>query len=168
MTTSDDPARTRTITWADPAISAAEAGKRSGLDFMRALIAGEIPPPPIGILMNMRIVEVDAGRAVFECDPAEYHYNPIGSVHGGFAATIFDSALGCAVQTALPEGSAYATTDLQVRLLRRITAETGTMRCEGIVVHVGRTLATAEARLTDRAGKLYGTATTACSVFPFR
>jgi uncharacterized protein (TIGR00369 family) len=92
----------------------------AGLEYMRALAAGELPPPPIAVLMRMRPIEVEPGRAIFEGEPGEEHYNPIGVVHGGYAATILDSALGCAVHTTLPAGVGYTTLALEVKLVRQI------------------------------------------------
>lgn len=158
-------ARTRTIVWQDPSVTATRMREMTGLEFLRAITRGDLPPPPIGVLMDFRVVEVDEGRVVFEGVPAEYHYNPIGMVHGGFASTLLDSAMGCAIHSTLPAGVGYATQDIHVRFLRPITHETGLLRCEAQVVHVGRTVGTAEARLTDAAGKLYGQGTTACAVF---
>ena len=114
--------------------------------------------------MNFAIVEVDEGRVVFEGYPGEEHYNPIGVVHGGFALTLFDSAMGCAIHTTLPHGVAYTTTDVQVRFIRGITKDTGPVRCEATVVHVGRSTAVAEAKLYDRERRVLGTGTTACAI----
>jgi uncharacterized protein (TIGR00369 family) len=119
-----------------------------GLSAMRAMIAGELPPPPIATLLGFELVEAEEGRVVFAAEPGDQHYNPIGSVHGGLAATLIDSATGCAVHTTLPAGTGYTTTDLHVRFVRAITRDTGRIECVGEVVHRGRTLATAEARLT--------------------
>lgn len=157
--------RTRTISWEDPAPAAEAARKMGGLEFLRAIMRRELPAPPMADLMDFGLVEVDEGRVVFECTPAEYHYNPIGAVHGGFACTLFDSAMGCAVHTELPEGAGYTTVELKVNLLRPITAETGRLLCEGETIHVGRRIATAEARLKDESGRLFGHATTTCMVF---
>jgi uncharacterized protein (TIGR00369 family) len=156
--------RSRVVTWEDPMPAAEAARTMSGLDYLRALVAGDYPAPPISRLLNFRLVEVEEGRAVFEVEPAEYHYNPIGVVHGGLAATVLDSALGCAVQSTLPAGSSYTTVELHVNLLRPITAHTGKLRCQSHIVHVGRRIATAEAKLLDEAGKLYAHATTTCMI----
>jgi uncharacterized protein (TIGR00369 family) len=110
-------------------------------------------------------VEVEEGRVVFEVEPAEYHYNPIGAVHGGLACTLADSAMGCAVHSTLPAGVGYTTVEIKTNLLRPISVRTGTLRCEGTTIHVGGRIATAEARLTDAAGKLYAHATTTCMIF---
>lgn len=163
---SSDNNRTRTITWDDPMICAQAATQMAGLDFLRAMIAGQFPPPPIAITLDFRLVEVDAGRAVFACTPSEFHYNPIGMVHGGLISTLCDSALGCAIQSMLPLGMAYTTLELHVNLTRALTRETGEIRCEANVLHSGRRMATAEAKVIDSKGKLYGHATTTCLVFP--
>ena len=156
--------RERIVTWQDPFPGLERAKALSGLEALLAMIRGEIPPPPIAMLMNLRLVEVAEGRAVFEGEPGEEHYNPIGVVHGGFALTILDSALGCAIHTALPAGAIYGTIDVHARLLRAITSTTGVVRCEATVVNISRTIGTSEARLTDRAGNLLATGTTACAI----
>jgi uncharacterized protein (TIGR00369 family) len=156
--------RSHTFTWQDPTIGANVARTMSGLEYLRAMMNGEFPFAPIGSLMNMHGAEVEEGRVVFVAEPAEYHYNPIGTVHGGFAATLLDSALGCSVHSMLPAGTAYTTLEIKVNYLRPITAKTGTMYCEGKVVHMGGRVATAEARLTDASGKLYAHGTTTCII----
>ncbi len=157
--------RTRTITWEDPT-HAVETGKTmSGIQYLKALQAGELPPPPIAVLMGMWITEVDEGRVVFAAEPAEYHYNPLGTVHGGMAATLLDSAVGCAVQSALPAGTGYTTLELKVNYLRPLTSRTGVIHCEGKVIHVGGRIATAEGKVTDASGALYAHATTTCMLF---
>lgn len=158
--------RSRTITWADPRPSAVQALKMSGLEALLAYTNGTLPQPPISILMDMGFEEVEHGRIVFTGTPAEYHYNPIGTVHGGFAATLLDSALGCAVHSTLPAGVGYTTLELHVNYIRAITAETGILRCEGKVIHAGKQMATAEAKLTDVNGKLYAHGSTTCLIFP--
>ena len=132
----------------DPVETARNLQQLDGLTAMRAMIAGELPPPPIATLLGFELVEVAAGRVVFAALPGPEHYNPIGMVHGGLAATLIDSATGCAVHSTLPAGVGYTTTDLQVRYVRAITRDTGRILCEGTVVHRGRTIATAEARVT--------------------
>lgn len=159
--------RTRTFTWEDPMLGAEAAKTMSGLEYLEALMDRKLPAPPISATLNFWPIEFAPGRAVFVCDPAEYHYNPIGMVHGGLAATLFDSALGCAIQTQLPAGAGYSTLELHVNYVRPITAKTGRIRCEGEVVHLGHTVATAQARLIDEErGRLYGHATTTCMIFP--
>ena len=157
--------RTRVITWADPT-AAVQTGKTiSGIEYLKALQSGELPPPPIAVLMGMWITEVSEGRVVFAAEPAEYHYNPLGTVHGGVMATLLDSALGCVVQSMLPAGIGYTTVELKVNYLRPITVKTGTVYCEGKIIYVGGRIATAEGRLTDAEGKLYGHGTTTCLIF---
>jgi uncharacterized protein (TIGR00369 family) len=136
-----------------------------GLSFIRALLEGELPPPPIAELLGFRPVEAGPGRAAFELVPGEQHYNPIGSVHGGVAATLLDSAMGCAVQTTLPAGTGYTTLELKVNFVRGLTAQSGPVRCEGEVVHRGGTVATAEGRIWEQdTGKLVAHATTTCLI----
>jgi uncharacterized protein (TIGR00369 family) len=154
--------RTRTITWHDPLEMAAAIAELSGLERMRRLIAGDLPAPPIAQLMNIRLVEADQGRAVFEGVPEEYHYNPIGMVHGGYAATLLDSAMGCAVHTMLPARVAYTTLEFKVNFVRPMKTGTGSVRAIGTVLHAGRTTALAEGRLVSADGTLYAHATTTC------
>jgi len=156
--------RQRIISWDDP-VPAAEAGAAlSGLEHLRALRDGRIPLAPIMELLCFQLVEVDEGRVVFAALPAEYHYNPFSLVHGGFAATLLDSAMGCAVHTTLPAGKGYTTVDLDIRLVRAITSRVGKLRCEAKIIHSGGSIATAEGRVTDEAGTLYAHGTTTCLV----
>lgn len=156
--------RTRTANWEDPQ-RLAEAGRGlSGLEFLQKIAAGELPRPPIAALMNFELVELSEGQAVFAVEPAEYHYNPIGVVHGGLAATLLDSAMGCAVHSTLPAGAGYTTLEIKVNFIKPMTAETGRVRCEAKLIHVGGRTATAEGRIVDQAGKLYAHATTTCLI----
>jgi uncharacterized protein (TIGR00369 family) len=162
---SPETTRERLVTWQDPVPTAAAGARLSGLEYIRAVADGELPPPPIAVLMRMTPVSFEEGRAVFEGAPAEEHYNPIGVVHGGYASTLLDSALGCAVHTTLPAGVAYTTQTLEVKFVRAITRETGTVRAEAEVVHRGRRQATAQARLVQAStGKLLAHATTTCLI----
>jgi uncharacterized protein (TIGR00369 family) len=153
------------VAWEDPAAGAGAAAEMSGLEYLRAIARGELPAAPMANLLSFDFHEIEEGRVVFECVPAEYHYNPIGAVHGGLACTLFDSAMGCAVHTMLPAGVGYTTVELKVNFLRPIDAKTGRLLCEGTTIHVGGRIATAEARLRDERGKLYGHATTTCMIF---
>ena len=139
--------RERLVRWEDPLASAATLRTLSGLEAIRAVRDGLVPPPPIANLIGFSIVEADEGRVVFEGYPGEEHYNPIGVVHGGFALALFDSAMGCAIHTTLPNGVGYTTTDLQVRYIRAMSVATGRVLAEGRVVHGGKRSATAEGRL---------------------
>jgi len=136
-----------------------------GLEFLRAILKGELPPPPAGELMGFEPLESEEGRAAFACVPAEHHYNPIGTVHDRLACTLLDSAMGCAVHSTLPAGAGYATLELKVNMTGPITAETGRLLCEGWTIHVGGRAATAEGRLTDEAGGLCAHGTTTCMIF---
>jgi uncharacterized protein (TIGR00369 family) len=157
--------RTRTITWQDPMASAAVGAEMTGLAYVRAVQAGEIPPPPIAVVMNFSIAHLDEGKAVFIGEPGEEHYNPIGVVHGGYASTLLDSALGCSVHTTLPAGVGYTSQTLEVKYLRAITRDTGPVRAEADVIHRGRKNAVAEAKLTSvETGKLLATGTSTCLI----
>ena len=145
--------------------TATAAASLPGIEAIRKIAAGELPPPPIASLLDFEITLVEEGRVIFAITPEEWMYNPIGSVHGGIAATMLDSALGCAVHTTLAAGQAYTTTDLQVRYVRAMSADTGRVLAEGTVVHNGRRLATAEARLiTADDGKLIAHGSTSCLI----
>lgn len=162
MTITEPALRERTVTWDDPLRGARAARTMTGMQYLRAMMAGEYPPPPVAHTLGFTLAEVADGRAVFTLEPAEFHYNPIGMVHGGVAATLLDSAMGCAVHTQLPAGVGYTTLEIKLNLLRAITVDTGPTRCEGTVIHLGRTTALAEARLTDAAGRLLAHATSTC------
>jgi uncharacterized protein (TIGR00369 family) len=151
--------RTLNVTWRDPAEGEDAARTLSGIDYLRAMASGDAPPPPLVTVLGMKLEGIEEGRVVITVVPAEYHYNPRGVVHGGLAAALFDSALGCAVQSLLPAASAAPTIQLQVNYVRPITVATGKLRCSGEVLHIGRKSATAEGRLVDASGKLYAHAT---------
>ncbi|MFD7324424.1 PaaI family thioesterase [Streptomyces sp. NPDC059875] len=158
--------RSRTVEWEDAAATASAAGTMAGLDFLREIAAGRLPGAPLGALLGFALEEVEHGRAVFGFEPAEEHYNPIGSVHGGVYATLLDSAAGCAVHSTLPQGMAYTSLDLSTRFLRPITMETGKIRAIGTVMSQGRRTALAEAGLYDASDRLLGHATSTCMLFP--
>lgn len=149
----------------DPIALAARGRELAGMDYILAIFAGELPPPPIATLMGFTGIEAAPGRAVFEMEPGPQHYNPIGSVHGGVALTLLDSAMGCAVHTLLETGVGYTTLEVKTNFVRPITADTGTIRCEGVVIHRGSRVATAEGKLTDEGGKLLAHGTTTCLIF---
>lgn len=155
-----------TITWSDPRPTAAAALQMSGLDFLKRMMAGEIPPPPIAKRLGFDLVEVSEGDAVFEITPDDSHYNPIGVVHGGVALTLLDSAAGCAVQSTLPMGLAYTSLETKVNFLRAITSDTGNLLAHGWVTKPGKRAAFAEADLRDAEGRVYATASSTCLVYP--
>lgn len=151
--------------WGPPGVSPLEALKqRSGLAFLQAIIDGTLPQPPMTQTLDFHLLQVDHGRAVFQGEPRPEHYNPIGSVHGGWASTLLDSCMACAVQSTLPVGQGYTTIELKVNLVRALSHDTGPVRAEGKVINAGRTLATAEGRLVDADGKLYAHGTTTCLI----
>jgi uncharacterized protein (TIGR00369 family) len=157
--------RERTFGWADPVELQAAAAGRPGIDVLRDIASGVLPPPPIASLMGFDLTVVEPGYAEFSMVPAEFHYNPIGSVHGGVYATLLDSAAGCAVQTMLPAGMGYTSLDLSIKFLRRLTVDTGDVRAMGTVTHFGKQTALVEARLVNTADRLLATATSSCLVF---
>jgi uncharacterized protein (TIGR00369 family) len=159
-------AEERSAKLAPPGVAGREAlAGRSGNDFLAGISNGELPAPPIGVLIGMTPISAVDGVAVFQGTPGAEHYNPMGSVHGGYAATLLDTAVGCAIHSMLPSGKGYTTLELKVNYVRAMTAKTGPVRAEGKVVHVGGQTAIAEGRLTDAAGKLLAFATTTCLVF---
>jgi uncharacterized protein (TIGR00369 family) len=154
--------RERTFAWDDPVAIARAAAGLSGAEFFSAIATGQVSAPPIMRALDIEAVAFTEGRAVFRATPQEFHYNPLGTVHGGVFATLLDSACGCAVHTMLPADVFYTSLDLSVKFLRPVTVGTGPITAEGTVVHLGRRTALAEARLTDAAGKVYATATSSC------
>ena len=156
--------RSRTFTWDDPLPPLASSRELDGLSYMRAMIAGDYPPPPIASMMNFRLVSAEPGEAVFECEPGEYHYNPLGMIHGGLACTLLDSAVGCAAHTTLPAGVGYTSIDLNVSYLRPILATTGLLRATGRVIKGGQRVIFASGELTDAAGTVFATATSSLLV----
>jgi uncharacterized protein (TIGR00369 family) len=138
---------------------------KSGLELMQAMLRGELPYPPIARTLDFQLMEVGEGRAMFQGTPGGAHLNPMGTVHGGWYATLLDSALGCAVHTMLPAGRGYTTAELGINLVKAIGPKAPRVRAEGKVIHCGRQLATAEARLYGPDGTLYAHGTTTCLVF---
>lgn len=138
----------------------------SGLELLQGMIAGRYPPAPISALIGMHLLEVSPGRAVFGLTPSREHYNPLGTVHGGIAATILDSCMACAVQSMLEAGFGYTTIEFKVTCIRPITDQTGPVRGIGEIINVGRRLGVAEGRLVDAQDKVLAHATTSCLVFP--
>jgi uncharacterized protein (TIGR00369 family) len=157
--------RERTFTWADPQLIADAGRGMAGLELMRGLLEGDVPSPPFAGLIGFSLSEVDQGRVVMRLTPAEYHYNPMGTMHGGILATLLDSVMGCAVHTMLPKGRAYTSLEIKVNFVRAVTGDSGELAAEGKTVHVGSRSAVAEAKMTDAKGRLCATASTTCLVF---
>ena len=149
-------------------VSADDGEEIDGLGFLNRIKARQHPPPAMMALLGMDIAEIERGRVVFEAVPTAAHYNPAGNVHGGFAATLLDSCMTCAVQSTLKAGLACTTIDLNIHYTRGANDKTGVLRAEGKVVHVGRQMATAEGRVTDPQGRIIAHATTSCLIFPLR
>jgi uncharacterized protein (TIGR00369 family) len=141
---------------------------KTGMEVMQAMLRGELPYPPIAKTLDFSLLEVSPGRAVFQGTPGPSHHNPMGTIHGGWYATLLDSALGCAINTMLPAGSGYTTAELSVNLVRAIGSKAPRVRAEGKVIHCGRQLATAEARLYGPDGTIYAHGTTTCLVFEMK
>lgn len=157
--------RIRTFEWQDPMANAAsKISDLSGLEFLSAIVRGEIPQPPIADAMDFHLAAVENGRAVFRSRPQEFHYNPIGSVHGGYYGTLLDSCMSCAVHSTLDVAAGYTTLEYKINLVRGLREEDGEVSAEGTVVHRGRRIATAEGRITDASGKLYAHGTATCLI----
>jgi uncharacterized protein (TIGR00369 family) len=156
--------RTRVFSWQDPMIGAKAATTMTGLEYLQAMERGDLPVPPISETLDIKAHKVAEGFVCFKLTPAEYHYNPIGTVHGGVISTLVDSAMGCAIHTLLPKGAMYTTLELKVNFLKPLKSNTGEVMCEGKTIHVGGRVATAEARVIDSEGNLYAHATTTCLI----
>ena len=137
----------------------------SGLEYMRKIMTGELPPSGMVQLLNLKLVEVSEGHASFTVQPDERHYNGLGIAHGGLAATLLDSALGCAINAMMPAGKIFTTMEMKINYVRPITRERGELRCEASMIHAGGRVATAEGRIMDEGGKLYAHGTATCMLF---
>jgi uncharacterized protein (TIGR00369 family) len=157
---------TRTYEWADSAEIIAAAQTLTGLELLQAMGEGSLPGPPISATLGMTAVSVKHGEVSFALDPAEFHYNPLGSVHGGVFATLLDSVLGCAIHSTLDRAQGFTTLTLEIKYVRAATDRSGTLTATGKVVTRGRKIATAEGSVTDARGRLFATATTTCMIFP--
>ncbi len=157
--------RERSFAWSDPKLTSDAAMAMAGLDRLRALRDGSAPSAPIAALVGLTFADVEAGRIVMHLTPAEYHYNPIGSVHGGILATLLDSVMGCAVHSTLPKGRGYTSLEIKVNYVRAVTAGSGELSAEGKVLHAGRRSAVAEGKVFDSKGRLCATGSTTCLVF---
>ena len=162
------PKRTRTIQWEDPQISSRDTQNISGLDYLCALRDGSIAPPPAARLVGYHILKVDTGKAVFELNPSEFHYNPFSTVHGGMLSTLLDTAMTAAVMTLLPPGKACSTLELKVNFIRPAKSRTGPLTAKAKVIHAGKRIATVEGRLSDENKKLYAHATSTCMIITLK
>jgi uncharacterized protein (TIGR00369 family) len=158
--------RSRTFTWDDPLAHLGELGGRTGLELFQAMEAGELPPPPIMKLMDVESVTAVFGSVTVKLRPQEFHYNPLGTVHGGVIATLLDTAAACSVHSTLPAGMGYTSMDLTTKFLRPVTVDSGLLTCTGTVLSQGRRTALAQAQLTDEEGRLLAHATSSCLIFP--
>ena len=161
-----ESARRRSFSWHDPAEIRRLARGRDGFEFLRAMLDGEIPGPPVAALVDMRIAAVERGSVRFELDPAEYHLNPNGVLHGGIAALVCDTACGCAVTSLLRVGETCATLEIKVNYLRPAAVASGRLVATGRVLHLGSRSALSEASLADPRGKLVAHATSTLMLFP--
>jgi uncharacterized protein (TIGR00369 family) len=157
--------RSRTYSWTDPAAHASLMGTCSGLELLQAMSSGDLPAPPVMHLIDMAGMEVEEGSVTVYLDPQEFHYNPLGTVHGGVLSTLLDTAAACSVHSTLPAGVGYTSLDLNVKFLRAVTVASGRIKCRGSVLQRGRRTALAEARMTDAAGRLVAHATSSCLIF---
>lgn len=154
-------------TLAQPGVADVDTLKSmSGLEFLQAIRDGKLGPPPIGPTMGFHPISVEQGRVVFQGEPSPGVYNPIGSVHGGWAATLLDSCMACSVQTTVDKGYGYTTVEIKINYVRPITLKTTPLRAEGRVIAAGKRIATAEGKLIDADGRLYAHGTTTCLIFP--
>ena len=158
--------RIRTITWDDPKISARDAQSISGLDYLIRIKSGKISPPPIARLVGYRISEIEHGHAVFELEPAEYHFNPFATVHGGMASTLLDTTMIAAVLSTLSKGFGCSTLEIKVNFIRPITIAAGLMICEAGIIHLGKRIDTAEGKVMNSEGRLYAHGISTCIIFP--
>jgi uncharacterized protein (TIGR00369 family) len=157
--------RERTVSWEDPAITAARAREVNGIELIQDMADGKLPGPPIANLLGMTVEKVAEGQVTFGLEVGEHQYNPIGSVHGGVFATLLDSVMGCAVHTTLRKGQGYTTLELKVNLIKRLTIDTPKVTATGRVLSAGRRVATAEGQITGPDGTLFAHATTTCLIF---
>jgi uncharacterized protein (TIGR00369 family) len=159
------PERSRTITWHDPAPSAAKGLTMSGVDYLRAIADGALPQPPIGSLLQFAVAEAEEGRVVFTCQPDESAYNPIGAIHGGLVCTLLDSVTACAVHSTLPRGKGYTSIEIKVNYLKAVRPSSGPLTATGTVVKSGSRVGFAEGVVTDASGAVVATATSTLLIF---
>lgn len=160
-----EKARKRTFQWEDPMQGAKEAVTMAGLDYFQAMNDGKLPLPPLLRTLDFKVESIEPGKAVFSFEPQEFHYNPIGTVHGGVISAILDSAMGCSVHSLLPAGTGYTTLELKINFLKAITIKSGGLRAVGKVIHSGSRTALAEAQLTDQNGCIFAHSVSTCMIF---
>ena len=156
--------RKRTYDWEDPALLSTQTNKLTGLEFMEKMIKAELPFPPLLHTLDFKLISIQPGRAEFTFQPQEFHYNPLGSVHGGVITAVLDSAMGCTLHSVLPLGTGYTTIEIKVNFLKSISIKTGLMRATGVIINQGNRTALVESRLIDENGKLYAYATSTCMI----
>ena len=157
--------RSKVVNWHDPAPTAAAGLAMSGIDYLRAMTEGTLPPPPISGLMDFTMVEAEPGRVVFTCRPDESAYNPIGAIHGGLVCTLLDSVLGCALHSTLPQGKGYTSIEIKVNYLKAVRLSSGPLTATGTVVKAGSRVGFTEGVVTDAAGAVVATASSTLLVF---
>ncbi len=157
--------RNRTYNWEDPALLATLANKLAGLEFLEKMITAELPFPPLLHTLDFKLSSIQTGRAEFTFQPQEFHFNPLGSVHGGVITAVLDSAMGCTLHSVLPLGTGYTSIDIKVNFLKPISIKTGLMKATGAIINQGNRTALLEGRLMDENGKLYAHATSMCMIF---
>src|SRR5215208_1336911 len=157
--------RSCTITWHEPGPTTAKGLTMAGIDYLRTMIDGDLPQPPIAGLLQFDLVEVEHGRAVFTCVPDESAYNPIGAIHGGLICTLLDSVTGCAVHTTLPQGKGYTSVEIKVNYLKAVRVNSGLLTATGTVVKAGSRVGFAEGVVTDGSGAVVATATSTLLIF---
>lgn len=156
--------RTRTYSWEDPAIGATAAKTMAGIDYLKAMAAGILPLPALLHTLGLEVGEIEQGVVSFRFQPAEFHYNPLGTVHGGVITSVLDSAMGCTLQSVLEAGAGYTTLEIKVNFLKAVRVATGTLRASGKIIHVGKSTALLEAQLTDAAGAVYAHSVSTCMI----
>ncbi|MEX6688322.1 PaaI family thioesterase [Danxiaibacter flavus] len=159
--------RCRTYAWDDPLAGASKARTMSGMEYLQAMSSGEIPLPPLLYTLGFSKPEIAEGEATFLFEPQEYHFNPLGSVHGGVITAVLDSAMGCTLQSVLPKGTGYTTLELKVNFLKGINLQTPVLSATGKIIHKGKTTALVEADLRDKEGVVYAHAVSTCLMFNF-
>ncbi len=160
----NSPKRERTFTWDDPAETAKLAATMPGIEFLEAITKGTMPAPPLLHTLDIQVSSIEKGKAVFSFQPQEFHYNPIGTVHGGVITAILDSVMGCSLHSLLPAGTGYTTLEIKVNFLKAATIKAGRLTATGKVIHSGSRTALTEAQLTDEAGKVYAHAVSTCLI----